>query len=533
MEPSLLSPAVNHTKAHTPVLNGAEALRPPVLVEKPTVLDLVYRLCRALAEADVQYCHWKSNNALDRSASGDNDLDLLVSRRDAARFTEILFRLGFKQGKAPADKQMNGVLDYFGYDEPADKWVHVHAHYQLIMGHDMTKNFRLPLEEPYLASAQQGDLFKVPAVEFEFVVFVIRMVLKHATWDAILGREGQLNKRERKEFAYFQTQVNQARVQEILQRHLPYIPLALFNRCVQALQPGCAFWPRVKTSHRLQTLLQANARHGLLLEPFLKLCRRVIEMLRWRIFKSPGKYHLALGGAAVALAGGDGAGKSTAIDALAAWLSEYLEVTKVHLGKPAWSWTTITIRSVLKLGQLFGLYGLETSFDKTLTQQSLVSPGYPFLLREVCLARDRYNTYVQARRWAADGNIVIFDRIPLAQIQLMDGPQGERFINQLASSGQANGLFIPRKTSWLANSLLKLEQSYYQRIALPELLIVLRLDPELAVARKPEDDAETVRARSREIWSVDWKKTKAHVIDASKPKAAVLAEIKALFWSEL
>ena len=36
-------------------------------------LDLIDRLVQALAEQDIAYCHWKSNNHLARSASGEND----------------------------------------------------------------------------------------------------------------------------------------------------------------------------------------------------------------------------------------------------------------------------------------------------------------------------------------------------------------------------------------------------------------------------------------------------------------------------
>src|SRR6185436_13778675 len=199
-----------------------------------SVLPLVQELCDILRIENIDYCHWKSNNMLARSANGDNDLDLLINRADGSRFTEILFRLGFKQVQAPAEKQMPGVLDYYGYDGQADKWVHVHAHYQLIMGHDMTKNFRLALEKPYLESAVQGELFRVPSVEFEFIVLIIRMVLKYSTWDAILGREGKLKTSERKELTYLQALINQARVNEILKSHLPYIDLDLFGKCVQA-----------------------------------------------------------------------------------------------------------------------------------------------------------------------------------------------------------------------------------------------------------------------------------------------------------
>ena len=148
MKLSPLSTADHPTYDRTDSFNDFEQLRQPSIVADPPILTLFRLLCQALAEEEIMYCHWKSNNALDRSASGDNDLDLLISRADAGRFTEILFRLGFKQTQAPFDKQMTGVSDYYGYDDQADKWVHVHAHYQLIMGHDMTKNFHLPIEEP-------------------------------------------------------------------------------------------------------------------------------------------------------------------------------------------------------------------------------------------------------------------------------------------------------------------------------------------------------------------------------------------------
>ncbi len=122
-------------------------------------LRLVHRLCQNLDAENVSYCHWKSNIALDRSATGDNDLDLLISRADMQRFVQILHLLGFKEARAPLEQQLPGVLDYYGYDSEADKFAHVHAHYQLVLGHDRTKNYRLPIEEPFLASATQGWAF--------------------------------------------------------------------------------------------------------------------------------------------------------------------------------------------------------------------------------------------------------------------------------------------------------------------------------------------------------------------------------------
>ncbi len=497
------------------------------------VLPLVQQLCHVLRTEDIDYCHWKSNNMLGRSASGDNDLDLLIRRADGSRFTEILFRLGFKQVQAPVDKQMPGVLDYYGYDEQAEKWVHVHAHYQLIMGHDMTKNFRLVLEGPYLESAVQGELFRVPALEFEFVVFIIRMVLKHSTWDAILGREGKLKTSEQKELVYLQARIDQARVNEILQDHLPYIDLDLFKDCVDALQPGCPLWTRVKTGQKLQVKLRANAVHPLPTDTFLKLWRRFVLIIQRRIFKSSSKYRLQIGGAMIAILGGDGAGKTTAIDALYAWLSKNFESTRIHMGKPAWSWITIAIRSILKVGQILGLYPLETSFDETIEQKSLISPGYPYLIREVCRARDRYWTYIKARRLSAKGRLVILDRFPLPEIRIMDGAQAEQFIRQLQDGPQSKLFLSPRLESWLARFLIKLEENYYHQIVAPEMLIVLKVNPQIAVQRKTDEDATSVEKRSTEIWQLNWETTDAHVIDASKSKTEVASELKTLIWSRL
>ena len=63
--------------------------------ERPVVpLALVTSLREALDAEGIGYCHWKSNDALDRAVRGDSDLDLLVRRGDADRFTAVLRGLG-------------------------------------------------------------------------------------------------------------------------------------------------------------------------------------------------------------------------------------------------------------------------------------------------------------------------------------------------------------------------------------------------------------------------------------------------------
>jgi thymidylate kinase len=489
-------------------------------------LDSVATLCHALQSASVRYCHWKSNNTLDKSATGDKDLDLLVARADSLKFSSVLSKCGFKPAHAPADKRMPGVLDYFGYDAGADKWVHVHAHYQLVVGHDLSKNYRLAIEQPYLESAVQRGIFKVPAPEFEFIVFVIRMVLKHSIGYAIIAGEGRLKPAERNELLYLQNQVEQVRIDRILERHLPYLGVTLFWNCVDALASDSSTWCRVKVGHRLATRLRAHARRARHNEFALTLSRR-------RIRGAPHKYRLGTGGALIAIVGGDGAGKSTAVDGLHRWLSGHFTTTCVHLGKPAWSPVTITVRGFLKIGHLLGLYGAETSVEETLAEKSFLSPGYAWLIREVCRARDRYWTYIRARRRAENGGLVIFDRFPLAQIELMDGPLARRFVRDLADPPSARHFLQPRADNRLARFLIQLEENYYKEIVPPELLIVLRVDPDTAVQRKPDEQERHVRERSTEVWRLNWQHTRAHIIEASKCRRDVLAELKELIWAQL
>ena len=81
--------------------------------------------------------------------------------------------------------------------------------------------------------------------------------------------------------------------------------------------------------------------------------------------------------------------------------------------------------------------------------------------------------------------------------------------------------------------MVNLEENYYQQIALPELLFVLRVDPEVAVRRKTEENASYVRERSNEIWNLDDQELDAYIVDASRGKEEVLSEIKQRIWSAL
>ena len=347
------------------------------------------------------------------------------------------------------------------------------------------------------------------------------MVIKHSTWDTILGRQGMLSAAERQEITYLQSRVSKEQICDILKQHLPYVGTKLFDACIRSLQPNCSFWIRIRVGKKLQSALKANARRSQISDVWLKLWRRLFRGVQRRAFGYVPRKRMASGGLMVAVVGGDGAGKTTAIDGLHAWLSRDFETIRVHMGKPPCSWTTIVVRAILKIGRSLGMYPyLRAPIQYTLDTNSQAFLGFPWLFREVCTARDRYLTYVKARRYTSKGGLVICDRFPLQLVKLMDGPQTVRMMGTY-------------KANWLIKFLIRIEKKYYLPIKEPELLIVLKADPDTTVQRKTDEDAKSVRARTTEIWELNWQQTQANIIDAGRSKAEVLFELKALVWSKL
>jgi thymidylate kinase len=503
--------------------SGPAAARAPVAGERVAPQILV-ALAEALERERVSYCRCV---CLESDPGADGRVQLLVSRAGMARMARILLELGFKPVQPPPERAIPDALDSCGFDAGSGALVQVQARHRLLLGHELTRNYRLPLEAPILDSAAEAGLFRTPAPELEFITVVLQVLLACSVLDVLFATRRAAPPEE---MARWQARVDRARVHAALERHLPQIGADVFDLCAEALREGASRWSRLVARLRVLRCMRSQARRPPALDRLLRCWRRL--SLAGRQLREPQRNRLRSGGAIIAVVGGDGSGKSTVVDGLCSWLSSDFDTRNVHLGKPAWSWATAAVRGVLKLGQLAGLYPPEATFRQTLGRKSLVSIGYPWLLREVCRARDRYGLYVGARRFAARGGLVVTDRFPLPEIRVMDGPQARRFLAQ-PFDGPERALLSPHPEDRLPSTLARLEESYYQRIAPPEVLVVLRVDPEIAVQRRTGEDVVPVRERSLEIWGIDWRHTNAHIVDGGKPKAEVLAEVKSIVWSEL
>lgn len=479
-------------------------------------LGKIAELLVALEGASISYCHWKSNEAIAASLSGANDLDLLVARDDAVAFRAVLSSLGFTQVR-PADRpEILGIEDFFGRDPATGALVHVQPHYELILGDDMTKAYRVPIERDYLASARSGRHgIPLPEPEFEYVVFILRMVLKHCPLEALVARKGRLTASERRELADLEGRIDAGGANRLRNRLLPFLDDETFSLGRSAIERDSGLVLRARAGRRLVRSLAGQARHRPAVDSILKVRARILRRAR-QLAGAPSGKRPASGGLVVAVVGGDGSGKSSMVESLTAALGGAFDLMQVHLGKPPRSVLTRAITKPLRFLRNRGAFAVTRL---PAWHEHSRFPGYVFMLWHVLIARDRFLLYSRMRRRAESGAVVVSDRFPLDRIATMDGRRLENL----------PGLDSRRLAAWLRAR----EDLYYRRIRPPDVVFVLRVAPDVAVNRRADQDEAFVRQRAEEVWAVDWSGSGVHVLDASRTREDLLVDALSVVWANL
>jgi hypothetical protein len=464
---------------------------------------LLARLAEALEAQGIPYCQWKGRWRF----GSEGDIDLLVDSEAIPRFRSLIQQQGFKAVVPSGERQIPGVESYLGHEPAMARPVHLHVHYRLVVGDYWRTVYRLPIEKPLLEGSQAGELFRVPAPAYQFLVYVLRMMLRMRGWPLPVsqprwldGIQGQLD--------YLEGRCDRDEVSAILIAHLPVVDLQLFDRCLLALRGQSDPAESAAIRRELHRGLRAHSRPPSV-PALLAACGEKILPAPLRPMLFDGRMRPSGGGVVVALVGADGAGKSTCARELCEWLGVDLPTLHAHLGRPPRSLLTLIVGGVLKAEQLW--YRL---------RQRDCPPGtHVELLRHLCTARDRYRLYCRVFRHAVAGGVGVTERYPIPQNRELVGPSIPELLGPQSSA--------------CARGLAALENRYYTRILPPDTLFVLQLDPELAVARKVDEPADYVRARARVVWETDWTRTQAQVIDASRPVIEVVQDLKARLWAVL
>jgi hypothetical protein len=306
--------------------------------ERPVGLAVVTGLLDRLHEAQLRYCHWKSNEHVDASVLGLTDLDVLVERGRKDDLQRILAETGFRRFQATALTAYPAVEDYLALDEATGRIVHLHLHHRLTLGQKHLKGYRLPWGEETLAARRfdPDHGIHVAAPEMELLLLVVRDALKLrirtrlATW---LGRKATGGDFAR-EFAWLVDRCDSDAVLALAVRLIGPQAEAPLRRL---LDDGARPEDRIRFADAVRPALRHYRTYGRFTAALLMPVREVF----WGIGGLSRKYfHWALplrrvsprGGAIVVFLGSDGAGKSTACTDTVAWLGQKLDVVPVYFG---------------------------------------------------------------------------------------------------------------------------------------------------------------------------------------------------------
>lgn len=500
-------------------------------------LQAVTRLFEAMHLQGIRYCHWKSNLRLEKSLSGGTDLDLLVDRRQHLHFRQLLLSQGIKPLTAPAGQRFPAMEHYLGFDEARGKLFHLHVHYQLVLGEEFIKNFRIPLEEAFLSRVRWLHGVQVPAAELELIILSLRILLKYRDRDAIKDilriRSSKIVTDFLPEVEWLRAQTSPLRLEETLLEFKNLLPTDIIRQFLNTLFTNPrAGWQLLRLRQQLRRSMQLYQRHSPWLAT-LTYFRNLWQKQTTRLHISPTqRLTLPEGGITLALIGADGAGKSTLANLLAHWLSWKVDTHVYYLGSKRPSrrsrWLYLLFRAFRRSHTMLSRWLGEQSWP---SQRLATLRDLLLCLHTLSLGRDRYQTYLAGQKRAAAGSFIIYDRFPLSAIDpqaaphLLDGPQ---------IAWRMAGKSHP----WLKR-LQQAEEHLYRQMRAPDHVVILEVSPAVSLERKPDHKPEAIEAKSQALRSLTSQPDSAsrsfHLIpiQADLPLEQVFAHLKREVWNLL
>lgn len=489
------------------------------------MLNLSKKLIDTLNFHSIQYCHWKNNHNLDKSLSGEDDLDLLVSREHYSQFLQLILSLGFKE----AHNRKNSIpfiFHFYALDGETGTFIHLHVHLNLITGESHTKNYHLPLEKMIFAnSIYHPSGCRIPCPEVELIIFILRYYIKISCLPGAL----LIWKKRRtfsNEFAFISEEIDNEKVKYLLRTYVKFIPVDFFTEMLNAYVSKLYLPLKIIIGLKERQAISAFRRFGLA-HSFAARYSQILSRLFNKLTLKEKKFPVC-GGAIIAVTGLDATGKSTVSSEIYNWLSKDFTARYMHVGRPKARWETLWFKPILEMKKLlkFKIQTLTTKTQRHIIDTAIgeiQKNSLIYAIRCLIVGYERFQLLKHANRLRAKGYIIVCDRYPSQNVGKMDSPR-------IGEVDEKHGLIA---------LMGRIEQKLYQAMPVPDAIFNLNIPLDIALERnrsRVKNDKETdaqLHKRYRENSGLLYKARHFETVDASQELQTVLSELKEKIWTLL
>lgn len=488
-------------------------------------LHMVRNLIRRLETGAILYCHWKSNEHLNAAMRGNTDLDMLFEEGKQTRIVELLRQAGFARFRSVWFRRYPAIEDFIGIDPEKGKVVHVHAHFQLVLGEALVKSYRLPWEENLLRTRvwdEEHEIYRSDAV-WEMLLLVIREAIKWTGGVKHAGHNPFARSGANREMAWLRERVLRQdlcklaatycgpHVRRAMDRlHREGLSSSALEELRRLILPGFQRYRRLSPWQATGTCLVRK-----LSDPLSRGLRKTILPTLPIQRTTPGD------GLIIAILGADGSGKSTVATEVTRELSRKVAVMRLYLGSGNGSssilrWPLYAISRCLcrARGNRMDQVGQKPGVPEKRPAWTLrkVLGGAFHLTWALTVAWEKRAKLKRAWQARRKGILVVCDRFPQADIEgYNDGPLLGRLLERRLP-------FLRWLGSW--------EKASYARTALypPDLVLRLLGPVEVLGHRRPEMDSARIHRKQEGIRAVRFPRSTSVVdIDAGQPLEDVVA----------
>lgn len=488
------------------------------------MLQIAQQVIKKFNDLMVLYCHWKSNEHLEAGLNGKTDLDILVARKHFKDTNQILLSLGFKRCKTVDYLDYHSVEDFIGFDEETGKLIHIHLHYELVIGNKFLKEYHLPIENKILNSRilnKKNNIY-VCNPEYELVLLFMRRALKFSMLRKNGYWKGFFPKNEKKEFLWLLDRIKKEKVAKIAEE---IVDNEFKNYLINFITKFDKTWIRLirkKAKNCLAKYSSYSIFEGYILYLVNKF-KAASKYLRSTKGKQPLLYRRGFkeGGLIVVLLGVDGAGKSTIIKNIIKWLTWKIDVQHIYFGSGDGSSSLLRVPLKLVAQIRRKIKGNVINKEKKDYEKKKDKLIFRFAksLWALTLALEKKKKLKKMWKARNNGMVVLCDRFPQTQFYgFNDGPLLRDWVNSKSS--------IKRKLS-------RWEYNVYQLVEelSPDIIIKLTIPLSLAASRKKDTPLYKLNEKKNVVDKLTFIDVKrVYTVDSSGSIEETSLKVRKIIW---